>query len=113
ALVASGSTLAKVPLFLLAIYLIRGVPAMLYRPLIGLRLTFAAAALQATTLSFVLIASQIGEQLGLINADTAPALTAAALASVLINPVIAISLLQSPTPTPAGGFDGRPAVGSS
>jgi hypothetical protein len=40
-------------------------------------------------------------------------LTAAALASVLINPVIAISLLRSPTPKPAAGLDRRPAVGSS
>ena len=108
ALVASGSTLAKVPLFLLALYLIRGVPAMLYRPLLGWRLTFAAAALQATTLSFVLIASQIGEQLGLISAATVAALTAAALASVLINPVIAISLLRNPTPKPAAGSTAGP-----
>ena len=96
ALVASGSTLAKVPVFLLALYIVRGLPALLYRPLIGGRLTVAAAALQSTTLSFVLIAAQIGEQLGLITAATAAALTAAALLSVLINPVVAISLLRSP-----------------
>jgi Kef-type K+ transport system membrane component KefB len=113
ALVASGSTLAKVPLFLAAIYLIRGVPALLYRPLIGWRLTIAAAALQATTLSFVLIASQIGEQLGLITAATTAALTAAALASVLINPIIAISLLRSPAPTPDPAVDRAAAVGGS
>ena len=35
--------------------IIRGLPALLYRPLIGGRLTLAAGVLQATTLSFVLI----------------------------------------------------------
>ncbi len=111
ALVSSGSALAKVPVFLLALYVVRGLPALLYRPLIGGRLTVAAAALQATTLSFVLIASQIGEQLGLITAATTAALTAAALLSVLINPVIAITLLRSTpaTPAPAGGSP--PATG--
>jgi Kef-type K+ transport system membrane component KefB len=97
ALFASGSTLAKVPLFLLALYVVRGLPALAYRPLIGWRLTAAAAALHATTLSFVLIASQIGQQLGLITPATTAALTAAALLSVLINPVVAISLLRRPS----------------
>jgi len=109
ALVSNGSTLVKVPVFLLALYLVRGLPALLYRPLIGGRLTVAAAALQATTLSFVLIASQIGEQLGLITAATTAALTAAALLSVLINPVIAIILLRPPA-TPPAGVDPQPAV---
>lgn len=109
ALVSSGSTLAKVPVFLLALYVVRGLPALLYRPLIGGRLTIAAAALQATTLSFVLIASQIGEQLGLITAATTAALTAAALLSVLINPVIAISLLRQ-APTATAGAERQPAA---
>ncbi|MEP6640731.1 MAG: cation:proton antiporter [Gaiellales bacterium] len=97
ALFADGSTLAKVPIFLLALYLIRGLPALLYRPLIGNRLTIAAGVLQATTLSFVLIASQIGVQLGLITAAISAALTAAALLSVLINPVVALTLLRTPS----------------
>jgi Kef-type K+ transport system membrane component KefB len=105
ALVAHPSTLAKVPVFLAALYLIRGVPALLYRSVIGARLTLAAAVLQATTLSFVLIASQIGEQLGLITPDTTAALTAAALLSVLINPILAVTLLDGAPvePLPAVG----------
>ena len=97
ALFADGSTLAKVPIFLIALYVIRGLPALLYRPLIGNQLTIAAGVLQATTLSFVLIASQIGEQLGMITTATAAALTAAALLSVLINPVVALTLIRTPT----------------
>ena len=94
ALVAHPSSLAKVPVFLAALYLVRGVPALLYRRVISARQTLAAAVLQATTLSFVLIASQIGEQLGLITPDTTAALTAAALLSVLINPILAVTLLE-------------------
>lgn len=107
ALFGDSSTLAKVPIFLIALYIIRGLPALLYRPLIGGRLTLAAGVLQATTLSFVLIASQIGEQLGMITAATAAALTAAALLSVLINPVVVLTLIRTPskppTAPPAGG----------
>jgi len=96
ALFADGSTLAKVPVFLAALYVVRGLPALLYRPLIGRRLTLAAGLLQATTLSFVLIAAQIGQDLGLLSAATSAALTAAALLSVLINPIIALTLLREP-----------------
>jgi len=93
ALVSSSSTLVKVPVFLAALYLIRGLPALLYRPLLGGRLALAAGLLQATTLSFVLIASQIGQELGLLGSATVAALTAAALVSVLINPVAALVVL--------------------
>ena len=79
---------------------------MLYRRVVSMRLTLAAAVLQATTLSFVLIASQIGEELGLITPAATAALTAAALLSVLINPIIALTLLEraeeEPRPLVAG-----------
>lgn len=95
AFVGSTSTLLHVPVFLGALYLIRGLPAVLYRPLVGGRQALAAGLLQATTLSFVLIASQIGQQLGLLSAATVAALTAAALISVLVNPVVALVVLTA------------------
>jgi Kef-type K+ transport system membrane component KefB len=101
ALVGSSSALVHVPLFLAALYLIRGVPAILYRPLVGGRLAAAAGLLQATTLSFVLIASQIGQALGLLSAATVAALTAAALVSVLVNPVAALVVLNRGEAAPA------------
>jgi Kef-type K+ transport system membrane component KefB len=104
ALVGSTSTLLQVPVFLAALYLIRGVPAFLYRPLVGGRRAAAAGLLQATTLSFVLIASQIGQDLGLLTASTVAALTAAALVSVLVDPVAALVMLgrsESAVPEPA------------
>jgi Kef-type K+ transport system membrane component KefB len=107
ALVAHPSSLAKVPVFLAALYLVRGVPALLYRRVISGRQTLAAAVLQATTLSFVLIASQIGEQLGLITPDTTAALTAAALLSVLINPILAVTLLEGGQSEPQQAVGGE------
>jgi Kef-type K+ transport system membrane component KefB len=102
------STLLHVPVFLAALYLIRGVPAILYRPLVGARHAAAAGLLQATTLSFVLIASQIGQELGVLSAATVAALTAAALVSVLVNPVAALVVLNRdgatrPEPLPEAG----------
>src|SRR5207249_3162200 len=87
ALFASGSALAKVPLFFACLLLVRGLPALLYRPLVGPKLSVAAGFLQATTLSFVLVATQIGQQLHVLSAATGAALIAAAVLSVLVYPL--------------------------
>lgn len=93
ALASDRSTLLHVPVLVVAIYLIRGVPAILYTRLLGARRTLAAGLLQSTTLSFVLIASQIGQELGLLGSSDVAALTAAALVSVLVSPVLALAVL--------------------
>ena len=93
ALVSDSSTLLHVPVLVAAIYVIRGLPAVLYSGLLGSRRAVAAGLLQSTTLSFVLIASQIGQELGLLGASDVAALTAAALVSVLVNPVVALAVL--------------------
>jgi Kef-type K+ transport system membrane component KefB len=95
ALLASPSTILRVPIFLLALLLVRGLPAFLYRPLIGKRRSIVAGLLQATSLSFIVAASQIGLGLHLITKATGAALVAAGLLSVLIFPIIALTLLQS------------------
>ena len=94
ALFASGSALAKVPLFFALLFVIRGVPALIFRPLVGGKLTAAAGLLLATNLSFVIVASQIGEQLGLLSAATAAALVAAAVVSVVVYPLLALVILR-------------------
>ena len=94
ALLASPSTILRVPIFLLALLLVRGVPALLYRPLVGNRRSLIAGLLQATSLSFIVAATQIGLDLHLITKATAAALIAAGLLSVLIFPIIALTLLQ-------------------
>jgi Kef-type K+ transport system membrane component KefB len=93
ALFASASTVARVPVFLVALLLVRGVPAWLYRNLVGTRHAVAAGFLQATSLGFVVVASQIGQDLGQIDAGTGAALIAAALLSVLLFPLAALTLL--------------------
>ena len=94
ALLTSPSTILRVPIFLLALLFIRGVPALLYRPLVGGRRSIVAGLLQATSLSFIVAASQIGLELHLITTATGAALVAAGLLSVLIFPIIALTLLR-------------------
>ena len=94
ALFSSPSTILRVPIFLVALLLIRGVPALLYRPLVGSRRSVVAGLLQATSLSFIVAASQIGMELGLITKATGAALIAAGLLSVLIFPLLALTILR-------------------
>lgn len=93
ALFASASTVARVPLFLGALLLARGLPALLYRPLVGNSGAIAAGLLQATSLGFIVVASQIGLELGEISAATGAALIAAGLLSVLLFPLGALTVL--------------------
>jgi Kef-type K+ transport system membrane component KefB len=94
ALFASSSALVKVPIFFGILLLIRGLPALLYRPLIGMRLSIASGFLQATTLGFVVVASDLGLQLGLLDAATEAALIAAAVLSVVVYPVVGLTILR-------------------
>ena len=94
ALLASPSTILRVPIFLLALLLVRGIPALLYRPLVGSRRSVVAGLLQATSLSFLVAATQIGLELHLITTATGAALAAARLLSVLLFPIIALTLLH-------------------
>jgi hypothetical protein len=103
-LVGSTSALARVPLFLLALLAVRGLPAVLYRPIVGSRRTAAAALLQATSLPFIVAATQIGMELGAVSTANGAALVAAGLLSVLLFPAAALTVLRgaaaSPTPAP-------------
>ena len=83
------------PLFLVALLLVRGIPAVLYRPLLDNRHTVIAGLLQATSLTFIVAATQIGEQLHLISSAISAALVASGLLSVIIYPLIALILLRS------------------
>ena len=98
ALFASASTLAEVPLFLLAIYLVRGLPAVVYVRLLGRSRAVIAGVLQATSLTFPVAASQIGLQLGAVSPASAAGLVAAGLLSVVISPALALVLLRRDQP---------------
>ena len=94
ALFGHPSTLARVPLFLAILLAVRGLPALLYRPLATSRETAAGALLQSTSVGFFVVASQIGQDMGLISAANAAAVIAAGLLSVILFPVGALALLR-------------------
>jgi Kef-type K+ transport system membrane component KefB len=101
ALFASGSTIARVPLFLLAILLARGLPALVYVRMLGLSRSLIAGILQATSLPFIVAATQIGLQLGVVSRASAAGLVAAGLLSVVISPALGLGLLRRQRPEPA------------
>ena len=94
ALIADASNVAMVPVFLAALLLVRGLPALLYRRLLDTRRTAVAGILQATSLPFIVAASAIGLELGLIDAAESAALIGAGLLSVLVFPLLGLTLLR-------------------
>jgi len=96
ALLGSSSAAMAIPAFVAALLLARGVPAMLYRGQLGNRRAVAAGLLQATSLPFIVAATAIGRDLGLIDASTSAAFIAAGLVSVLVFPLAALALMREP-----------------
>lgn len=92
ALLDSSQALATVPVFLAALLLVRGLPALLYRPLVGDRV-LPAALLQATSLPFIVASTAIGQELGVVTPAGAAALVAAGLLSVVLFPALALARL--------------------
>jgi Kef-type K+ transport system membrane component KefB len=101
ALTADASNLAMVPVFLVALLLVRGLPALLYRPLIGDRRTLVAAMLQSTSLPFIVAATAIGIELDLMDAAESAALIGAGLLSVVLFPTGGLALLRGAEPAVA------------
>ncbi|MGE0026704.1 MAG: cation:proton antiporter [Thermoleophilia bacterium] len=93
ALFSSASAVLHLPLFLAALLAVRGLPALLYRGLIGTRRTVAAGLLQATSLPFIVAASMIGVDLGVISQATSAALIGAGLLSVVVFPLLAVVVI--------------------
>jgi Kef-type K+ transport system membrane component KefB len=94
-LFASPASLVRVPLFLAALLVVRALPALLYRPLADRPSQLVAGGLlQATSLSIPVVAGQIGVDLGLIRPTNYVALVAAGLLSVVIFPLVALTLLR-------------------
>jgi Kef-type K+ transport system membrane component KefB len=88
---ALGGSAAMVPLFLAALLVVRGLPALLYG--LDRRETVAAGLLQATSLPFLVAATAIGQELGLMGPGEAAALVGAGLVSVLLFPAAGLALL--------------------
>jgi Kef-type K+ transport system membrane component KefB len=104
-----GSTLARVPIFLAALLVVRGLAAFLYRPFAERRSQLVAGGLlQATSLSIPVVAGQIGVELGLIGPQSYVALVAAGLVSVIAFPLLALTLLMRRA-APSTAADARPS----
>ena len=97
ALLDDPSTLALVPVFVVCLLVVRGIPAVIYRPITGARGAVAAGLLQATSLPFIVAATMIGVELGSIDPGTAAAFVAAGLVSALLFPALAVALLGRST----------------
>jgi Kef-type K+ transport system membrane component KefB len=94
ALLAETSNLAMLPIFLAALLVVRGVPALLYRRVLDRRRVAIAGLMQATSLPFIVAATAIGLELGLVDAAESAALIGAGLLSVLIFPLLGLTLLR-------------------
>jgi len=93
----SPSAVGRVALLFAMLLLIRGLPALLYRSHLTRRETLAAALLQATNLSFIVVAVTVGEEIGRIRPVTGSALVLAGVLSAVIFPASAQLLLGGRT----------------
>jgi Kef-type K+ transport system membrane component KefB len=93
-LFSSLDTVVLVPLTVLALLFVRGVPALIYRRFVPDREAFSAGLLQATSLSFIVAATQIGVELGKLDTGAAAGLVTGGVVSVLVFPALALRLLR-------------------
>jgi Kef-type K+ transport system membrane component KefB len=91
---SGASTLARIPLFLLALVLVRGLPALAYRGALSRSKVLVAGIMQSTSLPFIVAATAIGRDIGVITAANQAALIAAGLVSVLVFPALGLALLK-------------------
>jgi Kef-type K+ transport system membrane component KefB len=104
ALFHSTRAIILVPVFLVALLVVRGLPALLYVWVVGRTRAIAAGFMQATSLTFIVVATVIGVQTGHQRTSTAAALVVAGLLSVVIYPPVALRMLKgapSPQVSPA------------
>ena len=105
----STSALTRVPLFLAAMLVVRALPALFYKPLAERTSQLVAGGLlQATSLSIPVVAGQIGVDLGLIRPTNYVALVTAGLISVIVFPLIAVTLLRGLTAPAARAWLNEP-----
>src|SRR6516164_6890115 len=109
-LLHSPPALVRVPVFLVALLVVRGLPALLGLRTNGTKSTLALGLLQATSLPFIVTITQIGVVLGKITPVTAAALVCAGLLSVLIFPLLALTILRRNEPGQAAVPDRTASV---
>jgi Kef-type K+ transport system membrane component KefB len=95
--------IGRIVVLLLVLLMVRGVPALLYRRVLGRREMVAVGLMQATNFQFIVVAVEVGRSMDLITEGGGEALIAAGLLSAVLFPPLAIILLDR----------GRDAMGSS
>jgi Kef-type K+ transport system membrane component KefB len=93
-LFSDWSTTVRVPLFLAMLLAVRGLPVLLLRRDLERAELVPSALLQATSLSFIVVAAQIGVTVHELKPINAASLVAAGMLSVLFFPAAALKLLQ-------------------
>ena len=110
ALFADTSTLIMVPVFLAALLVVRGLPALLYRGYLSRNQVRVAALFQATSLPFIVAATAIGVDLGLVDQAESAALIAAGLLSVMAFPLAGVTMLRRESPPAPYAEEESPAA---
>ncbi len=88
----------KVPVFIAAFLVVRGLPVLLYRSEIADRPTrWALALFSATGLPLIVAVTQIGVEANQMRSSTAAALVGAGMISVIVFPLIGTRLLSATT----------------
>ena len=104
ALFRSSRAEVLVPVFLVALLVVRGGPALLYARVVGRPQALAAGFMQATSLTFLVVASVIGVETHHQRPSTAAALVVAGLLSVIIYPLLGVQLLKGAADSRASGL---------
>ena len=92
--VFTPAVLGKVALFLVLLLIARGLPALLYRHRTTRRGLIACGLMQATNLSFIVVAVAVGQELEVVAPTTGSALVFAGLLSAVIFPAAAQVVLD-------------------
>jgi Kef-type K+ transport system membrane component KefB len=110
ALFRSGSTIARLPVFLALFLVVRGVPALLYGRVLPRTDLLPLALLSATALPLIVAVTQIALRTDRITSANAAALVGAGMLSVLIFPLVGLALRRGPVEAPvAGAVETHPA----
>jgi Kef-type K+ transport system membrane component KefB len=99
ALMESGPALMLVPLFLVLFLIARGVPVLLYVRHLPRRDLVPLALLSGTALPLVVAITEIGVETERMPPENAAALVGAGMASVLLFPLLALSLRKPSAPS--------------
>jgi Kef-type K+ transport system membrane component KefB len=94
ALLESPTTMLKVPLFLVLMLAVRGLPALfVYKGLLSVRQRVALMLLQATALPLLVVITEIGLSTDRMTTSNAAALVGAGMLSVLVLPLVGFAVL--------------------